>query len=46
MMPNSSAAPPPRLPRPEKPARGYARLYAEEILGADEGCDFGFLRAR
>jgi len=31
---------------PEKPARGYARLYAEEILGADEGCDFGFLRAR
>jgi dihydroxy-acid dehydratase len=29
---------------PEKPARGYARLYAQEILGADEGCDFAFLR--
>ena len=31
-------------PAPEKPARGYARLYAQEILDADEGCDFGFLR--
>jgi dihydroxy-acid dehydratase len=29
---------------PEKPDRGYARLYAQEILGADEGCDFAFLR--
>jgi dihydroxy-acid dehydratase len=28
----------------EKPARGYAKLYAREILGADEGCDFAFLR--
>jgi dihydroxy-acid dehydratase len=28
----------------EKPDRGYARLYAQEILGADEGCDFAFLR--
>ncbi len=27
----------------EKPARGYARLFAEQILGADEGCDFRFL---
>ena len=27
-----------------KPARGYARLYAQEILGADEGCDFAFLK--
>jgi dihydroxy-acid dehydratase len=26
------------------PARGYARLYAESILQADRGCDFGFLR--
>jgi dihydroxy-acid dehydratase len=33
-------------PPPETPARGYARLYAQEILGADEGCDFGFLRPR
>jgi dihydroxy-acid dehydratase len=24
--------------------RGYAKLYAQEILGADEGCDFKFLR--
>ena len=30
----------------DKPARGYARLYADEILGADQGCDFGFLKAR
>jgi dihydroxy-acid dehydratase len=29
----------------ERPARGYSRLYAEQILGADQGCDFGFLRA-
>jgi dihydroxy-acid dehydratase len=28
----------------EQPARGYAKLYAQEILGADEGCDFKFLR--
>jgi dihydroxy-acid dehydratase len=28
----------------EKPARGYSKLYAQEILGADEGCDFAFLR--
>lgn len=26
------------------PARGYSKLYADEILGADEGCDFAFLR--
>ena len=31
-------------PAPPKPERGYARLYAQEILGADGGCDFGFLR--
>ena len=31
-------------PAADKPERGYARLYAQEILGADEGCDFGFLR--
>jgi dihydroxy-acid dehydratase len=29
-----------------KPARGYARLYAQEILGADQGCDFRFLKPR
>jgi dihydroxy-acid dehydratase len=31
-------------PMLEKPTRGYAKLYAQEILGADEGCDFAFLR--
>jgi len=38
----AAAMPPPAA----KPARGYARLYADEILGADEGCDFGFLKPR
>ncbi len=31
---------------PEIPPRGYAKLYAQEITGADQGCDFEFLRAR
>jgi dihydroxy-acid dehydratase len=35
-----SVSPPASAP----PARGYARLYAEQILGADEGCDFAILR--
>jgi len=30
--------------KPPVPARGYAKLYAEQILGADQGCDFKFLR--
>jgi dihydroxy-acid dehydratase len=29
---------------PPVPARGYGKLYAEQILGADEGCDFKFLK--
>ncbi len=29
---------------PPAPTRGYARLYAQEILGADQGCDFKFLQ--
>jgi dihydroxy-acid dehydratase len=33
-------------PAPDHPERGYARLYAQEILGADEGCDFAFLKPR
>jgi dihydroxy-acid dehydratase len=33
-------------PAADNPARGYARLYAQEILGADQGCDFAFLRPR
>ena len=27
-----------------RPARGYARLYAEHVLQADQGCDFDFLQ--
>ena len=34
----------PVQPDTEKPTRGYSKLYAEQILGADEGCDFAFLR--
>jgi dihydroxy-acid dehydratase len=34
------------LAPPERaPTRGYQRLYDEQILQADEGCDFAFLRA-
>jgi dihydroxy-acid dehydratase len=29
---------------PAIPERGYAKLYAREILGADQGCDFAFLK--
>jgi dihydroxy-acid dehydratase len=32
-----------RAPR-ATPVRGYAKLYAESVLGAELGCDFGFLR--
>jgi dihydroxy-acid dehydratase len=36
-----------QLPKPAAaPLRGYAKLYAQEILGADLGCDFAFLKAR
>src|SRR5262249_54107842 len=31
-------------PAPPPPRRGYARLHAEHVLGADEGCDFDFMR--
>ena len=31
-------------PVPPAPPRGYARLYREQILQADHGCDFNFLR--
>jgi dihydroxy-acid dehydratase len=33
-------------PAADHPARGYSKLYAQEILGADEGCDFAFLKPR
>jgi dihydroxy-acid dehydratase len=29
---------------PTAPGRGYARLYHEHVLPADQGCDFDFLR--
>jgi dihydroxy-acid dehydratase len=29
---------------PEKPPRGYARLYADHVTQAGEGCDFDFLQ--
>jgi dihydroxy-acid dehydratase len=35
-----AAAPPPPAASP----RGYARLYQQEILQADQGCDFHFLQ--
>ncbi|HUC72071.1 MAG TPA: dihydroxy-acid dehydratase, partial [Stellaceae bacterium] len=31
---------------PPIPERGYAHLYRREILQADRGCDFNFLRKR
>ena len=33
-----------RKPPRAIPVRGYARLYAESVLGAESGCDFNFLR--
>ncbi len=33
-------------PPPPVPARGYARLFHQSVLQADEGCDFEFLRGR
>jgi dihydroxy-acid dehydratase len=33
------------VPAAPKPARGYAKLYMDHVLQADEGCDFDFLRA-
>jgi dihydroxy-acid dehydratase len=31
-------------PSPAAPRRGYAQLYQREVLQADQGCDFAFLR--
>jgi dihydroxy-acid dehydratase len=28
---------------PQRPSRGYARLYREHVLQADDGADFDFL---
>lgn len=38
------AALPASAPAPEWARRGYAHLFHETILQADEGCDFDFLR--
>jgi dihydroxy-acid dehydratase len=35
-----------RPPDEGPPERGYAKLYRDQVLQADEGCDFKFLRAR
>ena len=37
-----------RRPAPVRPPpdRGYARLYHQHVLQADQGCDFDFLRAQ
>jgi dihydroxy-acid dehydratase len=32
------------LPQREKPVRGYARLFEDCVLQADQGCDFDFLQ--
>jgi dihydroxy-acid dehydratase len=32
-----------RWKAPEKPKRGYTRLYVERVTQADKGCDFDFL---
>lgn len=29
--------------KPQKPQRGYQKMYVENVLQADEGCDFKFL---
>jgi dihydroxy-acid dehydratase len=31
-------------PAPPAPTRGYAKLYQETTLQAEDGCDFDFLR--
>ena len=31
-------------PSADRPARGYARLYVDHVLQADQGCDFDFLQ--
>jgi dihydroxy-acid dehydratase len=35
----------PATPSPS-PSRGYARLYHQHVLQADQGCDFDFLKAK
>ncbi|WP_285293817.1 IlvD/Edd family dehydratase [Aureimonas altamirensis] len=35
-----------RAPHAKGSERGYARLFVKNVLQADKGCDFGFLRRR
>jgi dihydroxy-acid dehydratase len=35
-----------RLPQRPAPERGYARLFDQCVLQADEGCDFDFMRRK
>jgi dihydroxy-acid dehydratase len=34
------------VPQPARHTRGYAALYTERVLQADQGCDFDFLVGR
>lgn len=36
----------PGRPSPKRPVRGYAALYVDRVLQADQGCDFDFLTGR
>jgi len=45
MVPPDELARRPASP-PPVPERGYARLYRNQVLQADKGCDFDFLRKR
>jgi dihydroxyacid dehydratase/phosphogluconate dehydratase len=31
---------------PQKPARGFVRLYTDRVTQAEEGCDFDFLSGK
>jgi dihydroxy-acid dehydratase len=35
-----------RMPQKPVPERGYARLFDQTVLQADEGCDFDFMRRK
>ena len=45
-MRNSSAAPPPPSRRPRHRRAATPGCMPQEILGADQGCDFAFLKPR
>ena len=45
MMPNSPAAVPVGRPPPPRHARGYGKLYHDQVTQAPDGCDFRFLEA-